>query len=357
MIPDVLDGRRLRASTASPQSAASAASRRSVVARRQADRRHRRRRDRSRDRFPTRKIELLQTFADQAVIAIENVRLFTELDARNRDLTEALEQQTATSDILRVISRSQTDVQPVFDTIAHSITQLCGAHFANVFTFDGALIHLAASVNANTEYVEGLRSFFPRPAGRETAVTRAIATNAVCMIEDVLDDPDYVIATASAVGGFRSVLAVPLLRDGKAIGGLAVGRPEPGPFPATQVALLQTFADQAVIAIENVRLFNELNARNRDLTESLEQQTATSDILRVISRSQTDVQPVFDTIAASVLSLCRAQFANVFTYDGRLIHLAAYVNAFPEYIETVRTYYPLPPGRKTAVLAQSRPAR
>jgi len=298
-------------------------------------------------RFSDSLVALLQTFADQAVIAIENVRLFNELNSRNSDLTEALEQQTATSDILRVISRSQTDVQPVFDTIAHSITQLCGAHFANVFTYDGALIHLAASVNANTEYVEGLRSFFPRPAGRETGVTRAIATNAVCMIEDVLDDPDYVIATASAVGGFRSVLAVPLLRDGKAIGGLAVGRPEPGPFPATQVALLQTFADQAVIAIENVRLFKELEVRNRDLTEALEQQTATSDILRVISQSQTAVQPVFDTIVRSVLSLCGAAFSGVYLVDEDTLTLAATAGMSPEATAAFSQGYPRKIGNDT----------
>ena len=191
--------------------------------------------------------------------------------------------------------------------------------FANVFTYDGALIHLAAAVNVNDDYVAGLRKFFPRPAGRDTGVTRAIATGTVCMIEDVLEDPDYLIASASAVGGFRSVLAVPLLRDGRTIGGIAVGRPEAGPFPDSQVALLQTFADQAVIAIENVRLFKELGARNRDLTEALEQQTATSDILRVISQSQTDVQPVFDTIAAQRPSRCATRPSAVSTSstDGR----------------------------------------
>ncbi len=135
-------------------------------------------------------------------------------------------------------------------------------------------------------------------------------------IPDVLADPEYGNAPQSMVGGFRSVLAVPLLRDGEAIGAIVVGRPEAGPFPETQVDLLKTFADQAVIAIENVRLFTELQSRNRDLTDALEQQTATSEILRVISQSQTDVQPVFDTIVRSVRMLCDAAFSGVYLLDG-----------------------------------------
>ena len=149
-----------------------------------------------------------------------------------------------------------------------------------------------------------LRARYPdpqaaRPRSRAPSRPVASAPSRTCST-----DPDYEIANASAAGGFRSILAVPLLREGKAIGGIAVGRPEAGEFPDSQIALVQTFADQAVIAIENVRLFNELDARNRDLTEALEQQTATSDILRVISQSPTDVQPVFDTIAAAALKLC-----------------------------------------------------
>ena len=247
--------------------------------------------------FPDTQVALLQTFADQAVIAIENVRLFTELEARNRDLTEALEQQTATSDILRVISQSPTDVQPVFDTIVAPAMKLCGAQFANVFTYDGELIHLASHRQRGPGVIEALQnSIRGRPAATPPS-GRAIHDAAGRHDSRTSwTTADYAIG-ARAAGGFRSVLAVPLMREGSAIGGIAVGAPGAGPFPDTQIALLQTFADQAVIAIENVRLFNELEARNRDLTEALEQQTATSDILRVISQSQTDVQPVFDTIA------------------------------------------------------------
>ncbi len=302
--------------------------------------------------FTEKQIELVTTFADQAVIAIENVRLFTELESRNRDLTEALQQQTATSQILRVISQSPTDVQPVFDTIVAAALKLCGASSANVFTFDGQLIHLAAFVNVNPEYVEAMRRYYPRPPGRDTGATRAIQTCKIVAIPDVVADREYAhaIGAHSLAGAFRSVLAVPLVRDGSPIGAIAVGRAEPGLFPDTQVELLKTFADQAVIAIENVRLFKELEARNRDLMEALEQQTATSDILRVISRSQTDVQPVLDTIAKAAHELCRAKSANVFTYDGELVHLASFVNVNPAYIEMLRQFFPRPPGRDTAIL-------
>jgi len=300
--------------------------------------------------FSENRIQLLMTFADQAVIAIENVRLFKELETRNRDLTEALEQQTATSDILRVISQSPTDVQPVFDTIAAAALKLCRATSANVFTYDGELVHLAAFVNVDPGYIEALRAFYPRALSRDTAILRAIQTRSVAVIPDVLDDKDYVpvIAARATAGRFRSIVAVPLMREGKAIGGIAVGRAESGPFPDAQVALLKTFADQAVIAIENVRLFKELETRNRDLTEALEQQTATSDILRVISQSPTDVQPVFDTIAAAALKLCRANSGAVMTFDGELIHLASVANLNPEGADAIRKVFPRPPGRDMA---------
>jgi PAS domain S-box-containing protein len=308
---------------------------------------------------PEQQIALLQTFADQAVIAIENVRLFTELEQRNREITEALEQQTATSEILRVISQSPTDVQPVFDAIAKAARELCRATSANVFTYDGELVHVAAMVNLNTQYVETAHRVYPRPPGRGTGVARAILTRSVVMIPDVLADSDYVTALGehATAGGFRSVLAVPLMREGQAIGGIAVGRAESGAFPESQITLLKTFADQAVIAIENVRLFTTLEQRNHDITEALEQQTATSEILRVISRSPTDVQPVFDTIAPAALKLCNASSALVFTFDGELLHLAAEANLDPAAADAWRKAFPRPPSRDTAstraILTQS----
>jgi GAF domain-containing protein len=299
--------------------------------------------------FSDTQIALLQTFADQAVIAIENVRLFSELQKRNAALTEALDQQTATSEILGVISRSPTDVQPVFDTIAEAARRLCGAGAGIVFTFDGELLDVAAVAHVDGDAAQEIRGHYPRPAGRNNASTRAIAQRAVVAISDVLDDPEYDTKATAVGGGFRSMLSVPLLRDAEPIGAITIGRAEPGEFSNVQIALLQTFADQAVIAIENVRLFTELQERNAALREALEQQTATSEILRVISRSPTDVQPVFDTIAAAVLKLCRATSANLLTFDGEQLHIAALANVDPQAELAFREFYPRRINRDTAV--------
>jgi two-component system, NtrC family, sensor kinase len=301
--------------------------------------------------FSDRQVALLQTFADQAVIAIENVRLFNELEARNRELTDALEQQTATSEILRVISQSPTDVQPVFDTIVAAALKLCAATSSNLVTFDGELIHVAALATVSPEGADAARrhfSSYPRRPSRDTANTRAILTRSVVAIPDVLKDDDYAGNATASAAGYRSILSVPLMRDASPIGAITVARPEPGAFPEQQLTLLQTFADQAVIAIENVRLFKELEARNRELTEALEQQTATSEILRVLSRSPTDAQPVFDAIAAAALKLCDANSANVFTFDGALLHLAAMAGGSLEGMEAIKPIYPRPADRGTA---------
>src|SRR5262249_49641743 len=246
--------------------------------------------------FTDQQIALLQTFADQAVIAIENVRLFTELQEKNRELTEAhaqvtesLEQQTATSEILGVISSSPTDVQPVFDTIVRNAVKLCDAVQSGVFRFDGGLIHFETeyhtSALADVEpRLEAFRKRFPMSPNRETIAARVILDCALVHIGDIENDPDIPEASrevALAVG-YRSILSVPMLQDGRPIGAISVARATHGHFSDHHEALLKTFADQAVIAIENVRLFKELQVRNADLTEALDRQTATAEILRVI---------------------------------------------------------------------------
>jgi two-component system, NtrC family, sensor kinase len=298
--------------------------------------------------FTVKQIATLQIFADQAAIALENERLAQALGAQNRELTEALEQQTATSEILRVISSSPTDIQPVFDTIVRSAATLCAATTSGLFRFDGSLIHLEAYHNWDPEMLESVRQAFPRPPGRGTLTARAILSGQVIHVPDITVDPEYA-APSIVQAGFRSELSVPMIRAGTPIGAITVTRQEVKPFSDSQIELLKTFADQAVIAIENVRLFQELEARNRDLTETLEQQTATGEILRVISSSLTDVQPVFDTIAANALTLCGATWSAVVRFDGEMIELASLHNVSdPAGVEALRRAFPRPPSRRGA---------
>jgi PAS domain S-box-containing protein len=243
-------------------------------------------------------------------------RKLAEIEVRRaRDQAEeALEQQTAMSEILRVISRSPTNVQPVFDTIAAAALKLCRASSALVFTFDGELIRLAAVANLDAQGADAWRQSFPRPPGRDTAATRAVLTCSVAAIPDVLLDPDYRIGPTAATTGFRSALAVPLVREGKPIGVIGVGRPEPGIFPDNQVALLQTFADQAVIAIENVRLFTELEARTHQLTRSVEELKALGEVGQAVS-STLDLETVLSTIVSRATQLAGMDGGSIWEYD------------------------------------------
>ena len=279
--------------------------------------------------FPQRQVDLLQTFADQAVIAIENVRLFDEVQARTRDLTEALQQQTATSEVLKVISRSAFDLQAVFNTLIASAVELAGAVNGTICLREGDGFRYRANsrIGMPSDFVKYLADH-PPTAGRGSAAGRVILSGRIESIPDVLQDPDYVVP----VFGFnksRSVLGVPLLRNDRVEGALVLGRVEPGAFTERQIEIVQTFADQAVIAIENVRLFDEVQARTRDLEESLRRQTATSDILRVIASSPGDMQPVLDRLAETTCRLCEAYDALVLLREGDDLRFAAHHGSIP----------------------------
>ncbi len=291
--------------------------------------------------FTERQIELVKTFADQAVIAIENVRLFQELQARNRDLTEALEQQTATSEILRVIASSPTEIQPVLDAIAESAARVCGANDATIRLIEGDVIRLRA------HYGQIKLDPAPRPIDRRSVVGRAIVDRQLVHTNDLLavvaiEFPEVVASTERE--GIRTTLAAPLLREGVAIGAIHIRRTEVQPFTDKQIRMLKTFADQAVIAIENVRLFQELQARNRDLTEALEQQTATSEILRVIASSPTDIQPVLNVVAENAARLCDAIDGLILRPEGDRLRIVAKYGSVPaaDFLPFSRGF---PPGR------------
>jgi GAF domain-containing protein len=284
--------------------------------------------------FTAKQIELVTTFADQAVIAIENVRLFDEVQARSRELSESLEQQTATADVLKVISRSTFDLQPVLDTLVESAARLCEADMAQIVRPTEVGYHVAASYGFSSEYAQYHKTL-TFPPGRGSLTGRVLLVGKAVQIPDVLADSEYGLAESQRLGGFRTHLGVPLLREGNPIGVIVVSRRTVRPFDNKHIELVTTFADQAVIAIENTRLLDDVQARSRELSESLEQQTASSEILRVISESQTDVQPVFDTIVENAVRLCEAERAFIFRFDGEFLRAVAYYNVGRELREFV----------------------
>ncbi len=278
--------------------------------------------------FTDNQIALVTNFASQAVIAIENARLLNEL-------RESLEQQTATADVLKVISRSKFELQPVLDALAESATRLCEAERTAILLLDDNVYRIAARYGLSME-LEDYQKQHPIAPGRDTLTGRVAQTGAVVHIPDALADPEYTYFEAQKLGGWRAMLGVPLLRDGSCIGVMAMTRDTPGPFTDKQIELVTTFADQAVIAIENTRLFEAEQARTREVTErtheiaeSLQYQTAISEVLAVISRSNFDLQPVLETIARIASGLCVADDVTVLLRDGDDLLLRAHHGIIP----------------------------
>ena len=301
--------------------------------------------------FTDKQIDLVTTFADQAVIAIENARLFEAEQQRMRELRESLQQQTATADVLKLISRSAFDLPTVLNTLAESASRLCEADHVWLYRRDGEVYRWAASCGYSQqehEWIKQSQPALPLAPGRGSCVGRTALEGRPVQIADVLADPEYEFPDVAKLGRFRTMLGVPLLREGVPIGVIVLQRTEVRPFTEKQIELATTFADQAVIAIENVRLFDEVQARSRELSESLEQQTATSKVLEVISRSAFDLHAVFETVAESSVRLCGADRAFIFRFDGELLRMsAAFNNASREWKEYL-AQHPTRPGRNSA---------
>ena len=302
--------------------------------------------------FTDKQIELAQNFASQAVIAIENTRLLNELRQRTGDLTEALDQQTATSEVLKVISSSAGELQPVFQAMLQNATRICEAHIGILFRYEDGAFTAVSLLGVTPAYAEYLNRGPIRP-GPGTGLGRVASTRQTIHIVDTQAESAYAeaeplrVATAK-LGGARTLLNVPMLKDGELIGSIGIYRQEVRPFTDKQVELVSNFAAQAVIAIENARLLNELRQRTDDLTEALEQQTATSEVLRVISSSPTNVQPVFDAIAESAVRLCDGQFSFVVRFDGKVMDFASCCGLSAEGLDAFHSILPMAASEHTA---------
>src|SRR6516164_7115334 len=292
--------------------------------------------------FTNKQIELAETFADQAVIAIENTRLFDEIQDKNRQLQQALEQQTATSEVLKVISSSPGELNLVFNIMLAKATELCEASYGTLWLRDGdGYRAVAIHGDLPTLFVEQWRSgtlYRPDP---EVTLARSVRARKPIQEADVRTTPQYLKGdplpvTAVDIAGIRTLMVVPMLKDNEPIGGIAIYRKEVRPFGEKQIELVTNFAAQAVIAIENARLLNELRQRTDDLSEALEQQTATSEVLRVISNSPGELEAVFQAMLANAVRICGANFGNLYLREAEEFRIAAAHNTPPAMIEARR---------------------
>ena len=302
--------------------------------------------------FADKQIELVTNFAAQAVIAIENARLLNELRQRTADLTESLEQQTATADVLRVISSSPGELEPVFQVMLENATRICEAEFGTLYRYAGGLFHIAAELGTPPQLSELRRergSFAPRPGGLLYQVTQT--NRAIHTADDAGQDSVH-----ARLGGARSRVCVPMFKDKVLIGVIGIYRQEVRPFTGKQIELLESFAAQAVIAIENARLLNELRQRTADLTESLEQQTATADVLRIISASPGDLAPVFEAMLEKAVRICDAKFGLLHVHENEEFR-TIFHNAPPALVEArmrhpLTRFGPLSPVTRAAATKQ-----
>ena len=301
--------------------------------------------------FSDKQIALLQTFADQAVIAIGNVRLFEEVQAKTRDLAESLQQQTATSEVLQIISSSPGDLDPVFEKMLENATRICGAEFGSMVLVESDTVRQAALYNVPPAFA-AIRTNEVWQVHPRSSMATAIRGKQVVQVEDMRSSPAYLERSPMSVqlvelGGARTIVVVPMLRDDEVIGLITVYRQEVRPFGDKQIDLLTNFARQAVIAIENARLLRELRQRTADLSELLQQQTATADVLKIISRSSVDLETVLDTLVETVARLCRADQALMFRRQDDKYHLVAARGLSAEAKEFILTH-PFAADRGTA---------
>jgi GAF domain-containing protein len=305
--------------------------------------------------FSDSQVALLQTFAEQAVIAITSADTYRELQQRTGDLQESLEYQTATSEVLKVISGSGFDIQPVFETILETAARLCDSDIAIITNREGEAYRVAATFGGTLEWDAFMRGRL-LTADRGSIAGRTALEGQVVHVHDLAADPEFTLTESVTIGKNRTSLGVPLLREGIVVGVIALGRMRVQPFTERQIELVRTFADQAVIALENARLLKELQqrtdelaARNSEFGERIEHQSATIDVLKAMSASPGDPQPVFDLIARRARDLCNSKQAALFEFDGELVHLRSEVGteaySTPEAREAYRRLFPMAPTR------------